>query len=1159
MERVFLMKSMLKTGYWAFVLVFFLSFSAEAQKAESKIEKLGKEYQIYRDLADKRVKAYQEKHKVARFRTTGKGVTYLLDDVTESGIPVYIKTFNDDVAIDLNVKQLRTGGTLGLNLLGTGMKVGLWDGGRVRGDHVELTGRVTQQDGFATLDDHATHVAGTILASGIKAHARGMAPEATMLAHEFSNDIIEMTALAKPDQTSLLFSNHSYGRAGGWDEGVWRGDPSVSNNEDYSFGFYDGSTSQWDNLAFTAPYYTIVKSAGNDRNESGGGPQPADGPYDCITTNGNAKNIITVGAVLKLAGPYVSPSSVIMSSFSSWGPTDDGRIKPDLVAPGVSVESPISTQNNLYAFFDGTSMSSPAVTGSLVLLQQLYKNLNGGNVMRAATLKALAIHTAREAGANPGPDYSFGWGLLDAEAAAKVITGRDDQNIIITEASLASGQSYEVELNPKAGEKITATLVWTDPAGTPVAPSLNPTTKMLVNDLDMRLTEDITGGLTFFPWTLDPAPSKRALAAVQTGDNFRDNVEKMEFDNPLPRKYKLKVTHKLASLVSGPQKFSLIITYNSIVDSKISYYWIGDSGDWNDPAHWSLTSGGTAAASVPGADNRVVFDENSFSGDGEAVTMTQNESCYSMRWFAQEATNFSMASHELTVNESLLLLSSQISLTTPGMINFLGAPNTNYQVGLSNNSFADLSLKFTGDNSLWSLTGDFSLDKIALVQGKVELTGGKSKINMINTSGVLTKGLSLLNAELSGLQSLNIDLTNATLDTKNSSIKVVTANPVYSLNFGTNDFAGLINIASGEVSIAGSGSIAKVEGKGVLKAIGNHFFKNLSLDGGSQLIFQTGSTQTFTDTLTLKAQNGNRILFKSDATGKAFFSFDKYYKICLDYLDIENIDVVGQSVVNSGINSTLVNSINWLSEDCSSITFPDFTFANNCIQSSTLFTNKSNGPITTYSWDFGDAASGKNGSSLPSPIHDFNQAGNYLVTLEVSNGTAPKKKVTKTVEVNIPNSLPQNHIVINNSKLTSFTPASKYTWVLNEELVDNSNTRAISFTDKPGDYTVLIFDQLCNRRSDPFIVSAVEDESPVVIKAFTLFPNPADDKLFIQKGAGLQVKAIHLTDLLGRQRPIEVMEYNEALEIDLSSLESGIYVIQVLSDTGVFKEKIIVR
>ena len=779
--------------------------------------------------------------------------------------------------------------------------------------------------------------------------------------------------------------------------------------------------------------------------------------------------------------------------------------------------------------------------------------------MRAATLKALAIHTAREAGANPGPDYSFGWGLLDAEEAAKVITGRDDQNIFITEASLSNGQTYEVVLNPKAGEKITATLVWTDPAGTPVAPSLNPTTKMLVNDLDMRLTEDIVGGLSFFPWTLDPAPSKRALAASDEVDNFRDNVEKLEFDLPLLRPYKLKVTHKGSALVSGPQKFSLIITYKSEIDSKTSYYWIGDSGDWNDAAHWSLTSGGTTAGVVPGADNRVVFDENSFSVDGATITMTQDKSCYSMRWFAQEPVNFSMDNHELTVNESLLLLSSQISLTTPGTFNFLGAPNTNYQVGLSNNSFNDLSLKFTGDNSLWSVTGDFSIDKITLVQGKVELTGGKSKINTVNTSGALAKGLSLLNAELSGLQSLNVDLTNATLDAKNSSIKVVTATPAYSLNFGPNNFGGIINISSGEVSITGSGSIGKVEGKGILRVSGNHFFKNFSLDGGSQLIFQAGSTQTFTDTLTLKAQNGNRITFKSDAASTASFSFDKYYKICLDFLDVQNIDVAGQSVVNSGVNSTLVNSANWLSEDCSSITFPDFTFASNCIQSSTMFTNKSNGPITTYAWDFGDPASGKNSSSLPSPIHDFNQAGNYLVTLEVSNGAAPKKKVTKTVEVATVNSLPTNHIVINNSKLTSFTPASKYTWVLNEELIDKSDTRAISFADKPGDYAVLIFDQLCNRRSDPFVISALEEEPAALVKGFTLFPNPVDEKLYLRKEPEVQVKAIHLTDLLGRSRPIEVTEYTEGLEINMRSLESGIYLIQVWSDTGIFKEKIIVR
>ncbi len=122
------------------------------------------------------------------------------------------------------------------------------------------------------------------------------------------------------------------------------------------------------------------------------------------------KNILTVGAVNPIAAGYSSAADVLMSSFSSWGPTDDGRIKPDVVADGVGLTSSIASSNNAYATYSGTSMATPNVTGSLLLLQEYYVQLHPGIFMRSATLKGLTIHTADEAGPNPGPDYQFGWG-----------------------------------------------------------------------------------------------------------------------------------------------------------------------------------------------------------------------------------------------------------------------------------------------------------------------------------------------------------------------------------------------------------------------------------------------------------------------------------------------------------------------------------------------------------------------------------------------------------------------------------------------------------------------------------------------------------------------------------------------------------------------------
>ena len=108
---------------------------------------------------------------------------------------------------------------------------------------------------------------------------------------------------------------------------------------------------------------------------------------------------------------------VIIANFSSEGPTDDFRIKPDIAGNGVSVYSTYDNSNTAYNSISGTSMASPNIAGSLVLLQQHYNNLNN-SFMKAATLKGLALHTADDAGFS-GPDAIFGWGLMDSKLQLK--------------------------------------------------------------------------------------------------------------------------------------------------------------------------------------------------------------------------------------------------------------------------------------------------------------------------------------------------------------------------------------------------------------------------------------------------------------------------------------------------------------------------------------------------------------------------------------------------------------------------------------------------------------------------------------------------------------------------------------------------------------------
>ncbi len=497
-----------------------------------------------------------------------------LAELDSRGKPVYRVTDNLRAGRTSSTSQLFPGGASGLSLDGSGVKLGEWDGGVARTTHVELLGRVTPGDN-AGLSDHGTHVAATMVGGGANPRARGMAPNAAFRSYDWNSDLFEMAGYAAE---GMLLSNHSYAFVFGWRlQGTtwrWLGDTAISATEDYKFGLYRDFESNMDDLAYDYPYYLAVWSAGNSRN---GGPAPGtpheiwngsawvpstavrprngrQGGYDCLTGGGKvSKNVLTIGAVAGNLNGYQGPASVVMSSFSSWGPADDGRVKPDLVANGVGLFSAVADGDEAYAVYSGTSMAAPTTTGSLVLLQQHYARQHAGDYMRAATLKGLAIHTADEAGNHPGPDYRFGWGLLNTRRAAELIGLAANGEGIVTEQVLAEGGSYDTTFTASGQQPLVVTLCWTDPAAAPLDGLLNPDTKMLVHDLDVRLIgPDST---VFLPYRLD---RDNLTAPAQQADNDLDNVEKIWVELPTPGTYTIRVTHK-DSLTTATQNFSLIV------------------------------------------------------------------------------------------------------------------------------------------------------------------------------------------------------------------------------------------------------------------------------------------------------------------------------------------------------------------------------------------------------------------------------------------------------------------------------------------------------------------------------------------------------------------------------------------------------------------------
>lgn len=528
---------------------------AQTQLSKSQTRKLMRTYTKEWKKSQDRVKEYAKKHNIEIRKEYPSGKIVQLYDILPDGRPFYVQTLNDGAAITTRANELWEGGSVGVAVDGStnDKKIGVWDGGKARKTHVEFQdedgqSRVTYGDSGTSISDHATHVCGTIGACGANPQAKGMAPKANIKSYDWSNPITEMAGQAS-SVIGMEISNHSWGGSFGWHynedeyQWVWNGDASVSSTEDYGFGYYNQTAQQWDDLAHNYPNFLIVTSAGNDRGEGpnnagvGGNPERdggADG-YDCISGFSLSKNLLTVGAVWECLN-YTGPNSVTMTDFSSWGPTDDGRIKPDIVAKGRNVYSCTGTSDNSYDQYSGTSMSSPNATGTISLLQELYKQYFN-TPMLSSEAKALVINTADECGSYTGPDYKFGWGLLNAERAANVIIESQYQNCI-THITY-NGTEYTRDINVLGTRPLCITACWTDVKGPVYPAALNSRQKVLINDIDIKLVGP--NGTVFYPYSLDP--DNPSAPATTTGPNHTDNVEQIFIENPIAGTYTLHVTH----------------------------------------------------------------------------------------------------------------------------------------------------------------------------------------------------------------------------------------------------------------------------------------------------------------------------------------------------------------------------------------------------------------------------------------------------------------------------------------------------------------------------------------------------------------------------------------------------------------------------------------
>lgn len=548
------------------------------------------------------------------------------------------------VAADtISIDELWASGASPLpDVSGAGRLIGVWEaGGGVMAAHDEFqTGggsRVVQVDdpaanGLPLAHNHATQVTGTIASAGFVTTSQGGSFDADVDAFDAVGDIGEMAIAASQ---GLELSNHSYSIVSGWRflSGLgwtWFGRDVAG--EDPRFGIYTDLSRQVDLLVYESDTYLPVFSSSNEVGNfgtvdatgtipagtvywravdtdgdgtldsvvqdntphapDGGNPLPGSASpipgvlpplgvgFDTVKPRACAKNNLAVGAINDVVGGIQNATDAQMAFFSSHGPTDDGRIKPDLVANGTDIittdfDASNAGLTNRYTDgvnganpVSGTSFSTPSVTGAIALLQELHETL-GGSPLWASTLKAVMLHTADEAADLPdftglgavnlaGPDYFYGWGVANAETAATLV--RDNHasqsgRTHLRQHVLFDGNTIDipVEWDGSSGE-MRFTIVWTDPAfqdiavasadeGVPVVDDntvVDDPTLRLINDLDIRVIPP-GGGTPIEPWVLDPVnPANPAT----TGDNTRDNVEQVVVSAPLAGTYTVRISHK---------------------------------------------------------------------------------------------------------------------------------------------------------------------------------------------------------------------------------------------------------------------------------------------------------------------------------------------------------------------------------------------------------------------------------------------------------------------------------------------------------------------------------------------------------------------------------------------------------------------------------------
>lgn len=506
----------------------------------------------------------------------------------------------------------------GINYDGTGIMVAHNDAGLIS-DHIDFKGRFTNVNTQFSNTDHGFHTAGTIFGAGNRdPYGEGMASGADLAYYDYPDALNGSDNLYSTINARLTSNSFSNG---------------------CNFG-YSTWSQQLDKDAYDAPYLLHVFSAGNNGASNCANNFGAGIGWGNITGgHKQAKNVVTVGNVTRTDA---------LANSSSRGPATDGRIKPDIVAVGTSVYSTTDANGaNTYNSKTGTSMSCPGVTGTLAVLMQAYKDLNNGSEAHGSLLKGALMNTAEDLG-NPGPDYRFGYGRINARRAYEVI-----ENNWYDVDSVSTGDSAVFTLNiPANTAQARFLVIWPDREASPAA------ARDLVNDLDMKVA---FGGTNYLPWVLNPTANAASLNsnAVRARDSL-NNIEQVTLDNPTAGAATLTVYGENVP-TGGDQTFYVIAYYESN-DLVVSYPVEGQG----------LPTGASEIIRFDAPQTTSHTAEYSLDGGSTWININTTATARQISWVIPNITNDDVYMRVRSAFDTTMVGPLTI-VQAPGQVNFLAA------------------------------------------------------------------------------------------------------------------------------------------------------------------------------------------------------------------------------------------------------------------------------------------------------------------------------------------------------------------------------------------------------------------------------------------------------------------------------------------------------